>query len=216
VADDGTVELRPGERTSLEQVTDVLQVGGSVVARFLREGVVHSTSIPLGRARGEGRLVPRLFDRGADYYIFGGLAFVTLTRNLLDVAKEHASPSLLALAEREAQSPGGGVVLVASVLASEVNAGYEDAVLETVDAVDGRPVASLADLVATVERKGAGPFVTFSLGGGTRVTLDRQRAVSTGPSVLARYEVASDRSPRLRAPGAVVLVAGGGAVAAGQ
>lgn len=207
VADDGTVELRSGERTELDQVADVRQVGATVAVRYLRDGVVHSSSISLTRARGEGRLVPRLFDRNADYYIFGGLGFVTLTQNFLDVVKEHASPALLALRGREADGPRDGVVLVANVLANDVNAGYEDAVLETVHAVDGRAVASLAELVALVERRDAGRFVTFELGNGTRVTLDRERAVATGPAVLARYEVASDRSPWLRTLGPVGPVA---------
>jgi len=177
---------------------------------------LRTASIVLTRARGEGLLVPRLFDRNADYYIFGGLGFVTLTRNLLDTLEEHAPPSLVALARREARSPGEGVVLVTNVLASDVNAGYEDAVLETVKAVDERRVRSLEELVALVERADGGPFVTFALGNGARVTLDRQRAVATGPAVLARYEVAADRSPSLRRLTGPPRLASTGSVGASQ
>lgn len=49
-----------------------------------------------------------------------------------------------------------------------------------------------------VERASDEPFVVFTLGNGSRVTIDRSRAVATGSEVLARYEVAADRSPRLR------------------
>ena len=199
VADDGTVELRAGERTDLAEVTDVLQVGGAVTVRYLRDGVVHSASISLTRARGEGRLVPRLFDRNADYFIFGGLAFVTLTQNMLDAVKEYAPAALVAQAQREAEQPGQGLVLIASVLSSDVNAGYEDAVWEVVRSVDGQAVASLAELVALVERAGGGPLVSFALADGSRVTIDRERALATAPEVLSRYEIPADRSHGLRA-----------------
>lgn len=198
IADDGTVELRPGERTDLAQVTDLLQLGERVTVRYLRDGVVQQSSIDLTRARGEGRLVPRLFDRNGDYVIFGGLAFVSLTRNMLDVANELAPAPLVAQAEREASRPGAGLVLLATVLASDVNAGYEDALWELVRSVDGREVGSLAELVALVERANGGPYVSFGLDDGSLVT-DRQRAAATATEVLARYEVGADRSPRLRA-----------------
>jgi S1-C subfamily serine protease len=209
VADDGTVELREGERAELSQVTDGLQVGDRVSVRYLHGGVVHQSSIVLERARGEGKLVPRLFDRGADYFIFGGLAFVSLTQNMLDALKAFAPPALLALGNDRSERPGDGLVFVASVLASEVNAGYEDAAWEIVRSVDGRPVANLAQLVSFVEEPTGASSVTFALGNGSRVTMDRRRAVASGPDLLARYELAADRSPRLRA-----LAGGGGHVAA--
>lgn len=198
VADDGTVELREGERTDFSLVSDLMPVGARVSVRYERKGVVHDSEIQLGRARGQGKLVPRLNDRNADYFIFGGLGFLTLTQNLLDSAKEWAPASLAVLAGREAR-PGEEVVLLADILASDVNAGYEDTRFKTVREVDGVSVANLAELVRLVERASGGPFVVFTLEDGNRVTIDRSRAVVTGPEVLARYEVAADRSPRLRA-----------------
>jgi hypothetical protein len=156
-------------------------------------------TLRLTRARGEGALVPRLFDRNADYFLYGGLAFVTLTRNLLDAAREWSPAPIAALASRAPGSPGEEVVLLANVFSAEVNSGYEDQRWEVVRQVDGQDVRSLADLVRLVERSGGGPFVVFGLAEGRRVTVDRARAAATGPEVLARYEVASDRSPRLAA-----------------
>ena len=199
VADDGTVELREGERTGLTQATDLLPIGSRVGVRYLRDGVEHAGELRLSRARGEGRLVPRLFDRNADYYLYGGLAFVTLTRNLLDEAREWAPAPIAALASRPPRVPGEGVVLLADILTAEVNSGYEAQRWEVVRRVDGRDVRGLAELVEVVERADGGPFVVFGLEGGGRVTVDRARAAATGAEVLARYEVASDRSPRLAA-----------------
>jgi hypothetical protein len=206
VADDGTVELRPGERTNYSQATDLLQVGSQVAVRYLRDGEERSGTLLLTRAHGEGHLVPRLFDRSADYYFYGGLAFVTLTRNLLDTAKDSAPARVAALADRAQRSEGEEVVVLLNVLSAEVNSGYDDRRWDVIDEVDGQEIRSLADLVRRVERPDGGAFVVFEIADGGRVTVDRARAASTGAEVLARYEVASDRSPRLAA-----LLAGPGA-----
>ena len=211
VADDGTVELRPGERTELAVAADLLPIGSPVAVRYVRDGAVLSGELRLTRARGEGRLVPRLFDRNADYYLYGGLGFVTLTRNLLDVAKEWAPARIAALAGFEQSTPGEEVVLLADVLTAEVNSGYEDQRWKVVAEVDGQEIERLADLVRLVEQPGGGPFVVFGLAGGGRVTVDRARATAAGREVLARYEVASDRSANLAGlraePGAAVAQA---------
>ena len=153
----------------------------------------------MSRARGEGRLVPRLFDRNADYYLYGGLAFLTLSRNFLDAAREWAPPRVAALASREPRSSGEEVAVLADILSADVNSGYEEQRWKVVRQVDGRDIRSLADLVRLVERPDGDPFAVFGLDGGDRVTVDRARAAATGREVLARYEVASDRSPHLAA-----------------
>jgi S1-C subfamily serine protease len=199
IADDGTVELRPGERTGFGLATDLLQVGAPVAVGFLREGVERSGTVRVTRAHGEGDLVPRLFDRNADYYFYGGLAFVTLTRNLLDTAKESAPARVAALVDRAPRSAGEEVVVLLNVLSAEVNAGYDDREWDVVGEVDGREVRGLADLVRRVERPDGGRFVVFGTSDGRRLTVDRERAEATKAEVLARYEVPSDRSPRLAA-----------------
>ncbi len=199
VADDGTVELRPGERTGLSLATDLLPIGAEAAVRYLRDGVEAGGTLRLSRARGEGSLVPRIFDRNADYFVYGGLGFVTLTRNLLDYGKDWAPPALKALASRAPSAPGEEVVVLANVLSADVNSGYDDRSWEVVRQVDGRDVRSLADLVRRVERADGERFVVFGLAEGRRVTVDRARAAATAAEVLARYEVASDRSRRLAA-----------------
>jgi hypothetical protein len=199
VADDGTVVLREGERTDLSHAADLLPLGASVPVRYLRDGAVRTAEVRLLRARGEGDLVPRLFDRNADWFIFGGLGFITLTRNFLETAKEWAPPRLAALAEREPRWPGEEVILLADLLVSEVNTGYQDRRFKVVRAVDGREVRDIAGLARLVERPDGGPLVVFSLEDGSRVTVDRAQAVATAAEVLARYEVATDRSARLAA-----------------
>jgi hypothetical protein len=199
VGDDETVEFRSRERTSASYATDLLQVGATVPVRYLRDGQARRAELKLDRARGEGCLVPRIFDRGADYYLFGGLAFVSLTRNLLDQVKEWTPPSIAALADREPQQEGDEVVLLVDVLTSDVNSGYSDERWEVVSAVDGNKVRNLRGLVRAVEAPSAERFVSFDLSHGYRVTVDRGEAKASAPEILDRYAVASDRSAPLAA-----------------
>jgi len=193
---DGTIEFRPRERTDLSYVTDLLQVGDAVPVRYLREGQLQEAEIRLHQARGERDLVPRIFDRGADYYLFGGLGFVTLTRNLLDLAKPFAPPRIAALAGGERLRDGEEVVLLLDVLRGDVNAGYGEELFEVVEDVNGQEVSSLRELVQAVEGC-ADRFVSFGLSAGYRVTVDREEALTSAPELLERYGVSADRSARL-------------------
>jgi S1-C subfamily serine protease len=211
VGDDGTVEIRPRERTDVRYATDLLQVGARVPVSYLREGRVCHGQLTLGRARGEGSLVPRIFDRGADYYVFGGLAFVSLTRNLLDLGKDWVPAPIAALARLEPDDERDEVVLLIDVLSSEVNAGYSEERWQVVDGVDGRRVRNLRALVHAVEASASAPgrFVSFDLSNGYKVTVDRKEALASASEVLGRYGIASDRSARLGLLSEGPAVAGG-------
>lgn len=216
VGDDGTVEFRPRERTDVRYATDLFQVGATVPVSYLREGRVRQAQLTLSRARGEGCLVPRIFDRGADYYIFGGLAFISLTRNLLDLGKGWAPPPIAALARMEPDDERDEVVLLVDVLSSDVNSGYSDERWQVVSGVDGWKARNLRELVRAVEAPSGERFVSFDLSNGYRVTVDRSQASASAPEVLARYGVASDRSARLAALLAAPVVAGGAAALGGS
>ena len=114
---------------------------------YLREGRVRQAQLTLGRARGEGSLVPRVFDRGADYYVYGGLAFLSLTRNLLDMAKDWVPAPIAALAREEPDHERDEVVLLVAILSSDVNSGYSDERWQVVSGVNGRKTRNLRELV---------------------------------------------------------------------
>ena len=164
---------------------------------YLREGRVQQGQLTLGRALGKGSLVPRIFDRGADYYVFGGLAFVSLTRNLLDSGKEWLPAPIAALAKQEPDAERDEVVLLVDVLSSEVNAGYSDERWEVVRGVDGRRTRNLRALVQAVEAPSSERLVSFDLSNGYKVTVDGKEALASASEVLGRYGIASDRSARL-------------------
>jgi S1-C subfamily serine protease len=206
IADDGTVEFRPRERTRFAYELDQRQLGSSIRLRLLRDGAVREVDVRLTLARGEGSLVPRLYDEAGQYYVFGGLVFASVTWNYaMAVANQFPNPQVAAALFREQEVPGQQLVALADVLTGDVNRGYEGEGGDLVRAVDGKPVRNLAELVELVEG-GTGEFVTFTDGDGERITLARREAVESTPVLLARYGLTADRSPGL---GAHVRNAGG-------
>jgi hypothetical protein len=160
---------------------------------------VREADVRLTLARGEGSLVPRLYDEAGQYYVFGGLVFASVTWNYaMAVANQFANPQVTAAFSRLQDVPGQQLVVLADVLTGDVNRGYEGEWGELIRAVDGRPVRNLAHLVELVE-EGRGEFVTFTDGNGERITLARGATVESTPALLARYGLTADRSPGLGA-----------------
>jgi S1-C subfamily serine protease len=192
IANDGTVEFRPRERTALTFYTDGRQIGDAIAVAFLREGRALSATIPLTRPMGEGDLVggPH-YDTRPAYYLFGGLVFAPLTTDYVSMWG-NAYPQISALSQEPPTFDGQEILVLSRVLAAEANEGYHELVNLVVTAVDGKKPANLAELVRLVE-EGQSSFVTFSASDGREVILDRARAREAGPAIMKLYLVQSDR-----------------------
>ncbi len=192
IANDGTVEFRPRERTSFTYYTDERQIGEPVTLGYLREGQPATVTLPLTRTMGEGDLVagPHYDERPA-YYVFGGLVFAPLTRDYVGLWGNNF-PELRALVDRPPTFDGQEVVIVSRVLSATVNEGYQDIVNFVIATVDGRKPADLAELVKIVEQ-GTAPFVTFVAADGRQIVLERAAARAAGPTIMERYLVPADR-----------------------
>lgn len=206
VADDGTVEFRPRERTSLSYHIQRKRIGESVALDIWREGARISTNIPLTRSLTKDNLIPNeQYDVLPTYYIFGGIVFTPLTRNLLQAWGPNwfnAAPSHLTalLASNIPETDGEQVILVLKVLAADINQGYDQINNWIVRRVDGARVRTIQELIDAVERPDAGPFVTFENDIGQVIVLDRARARDSGATILQTYRIPADRSPDLRSP----------------
>jgi len=88
------------------------------------------------------------------------------------------------------------------VLRSELNRGYERLEQEVIYSVDGTPVRSLRHLSDLIDAA-RGEFVSIATEQGNLVAIRRTLAATEGPKILERYQVESDRSAALRAPGTV-------------
>jgi S1-C subfamily serine protease len=193
VANDGTIEFRPQERTSFSYFAENLQIGQAIPVEVLRDGQVSSLVVPLNRSLGRGTLVaPPQYDRRPSYFLYGGLLFEPLTYDYLR-ARNFGSHELMALAAKTPSFDGEEVVVLVRVLASEANGGYHEINDSVVTAVDGSKPRNLADFVRLVEG-GTLPFVTITYDDGQQIVMDRAKARAAGPGVMALYQIQSDRA----------------------
>lgn len=199
IADDGTVEFRPKERTSLSYYIQEKQVGESLNLEILRDGAVTGVTAALNRRIEEDWLVPmEQYDVQPRYFVYGGLVFCPVTVNLLkswgNEWYDNAPKDLTALlGNNYLTDERDEVVLLLKILAADINHGYQDFSMWTVDSVDGVPVTGLEQMIGQVEREDAGPFVVFGNKKGQQIVLDRERVKKAQAEIQRTYRIPEDR-----------------------
>ncbi len=207
VADDGTVEFRPRERTSLSYLVQKKTLGAAVALDVWREGRRVPLEVTLTRPLTADALVPNeQYDAMPSYYIAGGIVFSPLTRNLLQAWGPNwfnSAPNHLTaiLGANYPEVDGEQVIVVLKVLAADVNQGYDQVSNWVLHTVDGKRVYTMRELIAAVEDPAGGEFVTFAGESGHTVVLDRARALASRDDILKTYRIPADRSGDLL-PGA--------------
>ena len=201
VANNGTVEFRKNERTSFEYVIQNKSITDTVGFEILRDGKVMKLDIKLTIPVNHCRLVPHdQYDVEPIYYIVGGLVFMPLTSNYLDVRlmdDEYSSDNLLNLFpyydDGEPSEERREVVVLATVLADELNVGYQDLEDIVIVKVNGKNVSELKDLVEAVEEN-EGRFHVFVDVMGKQIVVDREKTDERSGIILENYKVGEDRS----------------------
>ncbi len=204
IADDGTVEFRSRQRTSLAYWVQQRQVGEALPVEVWRDGTKLTLNLQLARPAIRDPLVPNeQYDVFPSYYIYGGVVFCPLTKNLLRAWGPNwfasAPNELMAyLSDNVPEVEGEQVVLALKVLADDVNQGYHGINNWVVETVDGERIRNLKELMAAVERGQGNEFVTFGDGAGQVVVLDRAKVAASQASLLTTYRIPEDRSSDLK------------------
>ncbi len=206
IGDDGTVEFRSGERTHYAHFIQQKQIGESVRLEILRDGEMREVDIRLNRALHDEFLVPRdRYDILPTYYLFGGLVFTPLTKNLLNAWGRNWATSapreLVELFVRGLpEKDGDQVVLMLKVMAADVNVGYHSVSNWIVSTVNGIPIRNLRELAGQIERirqEAEEPFLVLADERGQQIVLGLERAEAAHAGILARYRIPADRSDDL-------------------
>jgi len=204
VADDGTVEFRTRERTSLSYLVQRRQLGESITVDVLREGTMHALELTLSRPMDKDWLIPfETYDVLPTYYIYGGVVFVPLNRNLLRMWGGNwfntAPKEMVAmLSSNFITEERNEVVVALRVLAADVNQGFQNESHWIIEHVDGEPVRNLAHLIRLVEAGQGREFIEFESRADRKIILDRAKAETTLPDILDVYRIAQDRSDDLK------------------
>jgi len=177
IADNGTIEFRPRERTSYLYALQRHQRNEDIALKILRDGREQTVRAKLTLRLQDFPLVPmEQYDILPSYYIYGGLVFTPLSKMLLkrwgDSWYSKAPRNLIAklipnLPEREEEE----IVLLLKVLASATTEGYNGYNYWIIEKVDGEDVLNLRDLVKKLERKSDAQYVTISSVAKTQIVL---------------------------------------------
>ncbi len=204
IADDGTIEFRPRQRTSASFFLQEKQVGETIHLEVWRDGAVVPVTVTLTRPLWLDWLIPLdEYDVLPTYYIYGGAVFCPLTKNLLKRWGanwfRNAPPDLVArfmrnLPEREDQQ----VVMILKFLPSDVNQGYHQIANWVVEEVDGKPVFNMHELIQQIEADSREDgFVELRSAGGGRIVFDRALAEASHATIMRIYRIPQDRSADL-------------------
>ncbi|MBP7830559.1 MAG: trypsin-like peptidase domain-containing protein [Kiritimatiellae bacterium] len=206
IANDGTVEYRPRERTSVSYWIQQHQLEETANLEILRDGEVLPVQVRLTSRMEQDWLVPLdQYDILPTYYIYGGIVFSPLTVNLLQAWGgnwyEKAPRDLVARLGFNMVTPEQDeVVLALRVLAADVNEGYHTVSSWTVETVNGEKVRNLKHLIGRIEGAADDPFIVLENEWGQKLVLDREQAERTGPRILETYRIPQDRSLDLATP----------------
>ncbi len=202
IANDGTAEFRPGERTSLDYVVQRKYINDILNLKILRNGKEIDVKMRLSVSMNSTRLVPfEMYDTPPTYYINGGLVFEPLTKNYLQEWGNQwffSAPSKLmnyyingVRTENRKE-----VVLLTKVLADEINLGYHDLDNLVIVKVNGRNISDMDSLVkAFTENTGDYHIIIDDIN--RKIVINKKKSEHFGERILKRYRISKDRSPNL-------------------
>ncbi len=199
VAGDGTIELQPGVRTSLDHLFSRRQIGESVPLEIVRDGSPATVEMTLDMTFDDICLIPnKIYDRDLEYLVYGGLVFMPLTENYLETWGSdwfNAAPTYLLDPYMYGNLRSGdrtGLAILAYTLPADVNSGYQDQYNVIVEEVDGQKVSDFAHLVRLVDSS-TGDFLELRTNLGDLIVIDREEAARTGGTILEQYGIPVDR-----------------------
>lgn len=195
VANDGTIEFRPKERTFYHYSVDGLQVGDEVDIEFSRKGEFHKGRIKLNRTASSYYLTPRRqYDQAPRYYIYGGLVFCPLTYDaMLTVGNDgewegYFPGDIVAKVSRWISEEEQEVVLLWSVLPDATNDGYQDLPPLIVTQINGQSFRDFAEFSQLLGNAN-GEFTVFAVGDGDQLVIDHHKALLSHSAILAKYNI---------------------------
>ncbi|HEX3036113.1 MAG TPA: serine protease, partial [Thermodesulfobacteriota bacterium] len=179
IADNGTVEFRPRERTNFVYYIQNHQIGETVKLDVLSQGKPVTIEVRLDRPVQQTHLVPIQYDILPSYYIIGGLVFSPLTLNYLKSwgskwYKDAPKELLSILESNHKSSDEDQVVLLIKVLASSVNEGYHNFEDWVITKVNGQEIRTLKELIEIVEQTNDDSFVVFENNHGKEIVLNKK------------------------------------------
>jgi hypothetical protein len=199
VANDGSVAWN-GLRLDCMYLMDLRQVGDTVRFDIIRERERMAVDILLNDYD-PMRKRSHLYDEPPRYYVYAGLVFAPLNREVL---KTYSSDWIAEAPQElihdiyyrpliEHDYYDAERVIQIRRLDHEVNAEETRYLYRIIESVNGRPVCTLQDLADAIEGNTADQHVIRFQQGNRTTVLDRRRADAAHEEILRRYAIPRDR-----------------------
>jgi len=199
IENDGSIEFRAGERTSLNYIIQKKFINDSLSVKILRNGEIKELGLKLTVPMNSTRLVPyEQYGTAPTYFIAGGLIFAPLTKNyILEWGSQwffSAPTKLLNLYQEGVRSEDRKqVIILTKVLADEINLGYHDIDNVIIEKVNGKKISTMRDLVDSFE-KNTGLYHILEDDTGKKIILRKDKVDKYSGRILKTYHIESDRS----------------------
>ncbi len=196
---DGRVDFG-GERVDFRVLYDLKQMGDDCRFSVLREGVRRDVIVRVGGSRPHHE-PGYTYARHPRYFVYGGLVFTALSRNLLRTWGERwlrDAPMTLRYLESWSQyDPDFAdleqIIVLVKRLPDQVNAYATGQLYQVVRAVDGQKIHNIKDLAMNLEN-GQGPYAVIDFfGSHDPIVMSRAQALAHKPMIEKRYNVTVDR-----------------------
>jgi S1-C subfamily serine protease len=196
IADDGTVEFRPMERTYYSYYIEKHQIGEIIAVEYLRQGKINTASLKLNNRTEAFVLVQKeQYDRMPKYFIYGGIVFSPLTKNLLklwgDEWERDAPVRLLSECNNWPSEKRNEVVVAIKVLAHDINTGYHDLSYWVVNELDGKEIQNFNEFYRLLNGF-SGTYMTFKDKDGFQLVIDHKKAQESHGIILQNYHIPKD------------------------
>ena len=140
------------------------------------------------------------YDTLPRYFIFGGIVFSPLTKNLLlEWSKRHrgeAPSELLLEVKKFPTETERETVLALHVLATDINKGYHNISMRIIRLVNGDVYKDFNDFYQKVTIDSS-PYVVFKDWRENQIVIDRKKALDSHKTIIETYQIPNDRSPDL-------------------
>ena len=209
VANNGNIRIEGNEIRSVNWPVYVRQLGETVPARVLRDGVEAEVSVPVSKR--SWRIRPFLHDRKADWFLTGGLAFTTVSFDWLGQGRSRYRED----PGDERKTPGEELVVLCSTFPDSSIEGYlgwagcrylgwAGCRVDTVNGVKVLNLRHLAELVDGCTDE----FIRFGMDDNDEwnddLVVDAAQMREATPRVMERYAIPTDRSSDLKEESAPV------------
>ena len=194
VANNGYIRIDGNERRAYWYPLRSLQIGETCPVVVLRKG--RELNFTLTASKRNPRIRPFVYEREADYYVFGGYVFTTVSLSFLECEPRFGYGSLC----DEKRFPDDEPVALADVMADEVTEGYLGMGGTLVRTLNGVEVKNIRHLIELIENS-KDEYLHLEVDGGRRylepIYIKREQQLGATKRIMNKYAIPADRSPDL-------------------